>query len=234
MILSKASLSIVELTTPDKDVPVLDCICIEPTGVTVACNRNIMVAVLPLTSETIKNVPLDDTGRLQAQMVLTSETTRAILKTIPKDRLFKGALEFCDIDNKGMVTTTDGRQRHTMQIAPVRVRFPGYRTEFRTAICGQEDWITTKNEKQMGGTKFITNRKRFRAFVETLEKVCPYDGDFSPMQFDFSSSDYVVARSRNELTNQAVIGIIARGKGNSIEIDKGESILYRMQAKKIT
>ena len=226
MIISKASLSIVELTTPDKDVPVLDCICIEPTGVTVACNRNIMVAVLPLSIEMIKNVPLDDSGRLQTQMVLTSETTRAILKNIPKDRLFKGALEFCDISNDGVVTTTDGRQRHTMQITPVKVRFPDYKTEFRYALF---DKIINNS------SLFIqTNRKRFRSFIECLEKVCPYDGDFSPMQFDFSSSDYVVARSRNELTNQAVVGIIARGKSDTMVIDKQEVLLYRMQAKKIT
>ena len=224
MIISKASLSIVELTTPDKDVPVLDCICIEPTGVTVACNRNIMVAVLPLSIEMIKNVPLDDSGRLQTQMVLTSETTRAILKNIPKDRLFKGALEFCDISNDGVVTTTDGRQRHTMQITPVKVRFPDYKTEFRNAICGTI----------MQNISVMTNRKRFRSFIECLEKVCPYDGDFSPMQFDFSSSDYVVARSRNELTNQNVVGIIARGKSDTMVIDKQEVLLYRMQAKKTT
>jgi len=182
------------------------------------------MAVLPLEPGTVKNVPLEDSGRLQQQTVMTSETVRAILKTIPKDRLFKGALEFCDIDNTGVVTTTDGRQRHTMQVTPVKVRFPDYRTEFKTALCGSI----------VQSISVMTNRRRFRAFIETLEKVCPYDGDFSPMLFDFSSSEYVVARSRNELTNQGVVAIIARGQGEPMAIDKRESILYRMQAKKIT
>jgi hypothetical protein len=233
MILSKAALQLVELTTPDKDVPVLDCVCIEPSGIVVACNRMMTAAVLPIGVEVQKNVPLEDSGRLHTQMVLTSASVRSILKIIPKDRLFHGMLEFCDIDENGNVTVTDGRQKHLIKVSPVKVKFIQYRDEFRAALCAYDNWINTGVEHPVGGTKAIINRKRFKAFVDTLEKVCPYDGNFSPIWIDFSSSDYVVARAKNEITGQQVTAIIPRSAGEWIMIDKSERLLFA-QAQKIT
>lgn len=252
MILSKAALQLVTLTTPDKDVPILDCVCIEPNGIVVACNRNVSAAVLPLGEQALAAIPLESSGRLDAPVVLTSDTVSKILKMMPKDNLFKGLLEYCDIKKKKdanergfvtgadtnsyMVTTTDGKQTHSMQVQSVRLRFLDYKEEFRKAL--QPKSVVDDTAVYTAGNPFfgrvITNRKRFKAFVECLEKVCSYDGNFSPVYMDFlSSSDYVVARSANELTGQQLTAIMSKGQGEWIVVDPKEKMLFLTGAKKL-
>ena len=246
MILSKAALQLVTLTTPDKDVPILDCVCIEPSGIVVACNRNVTAAVLPLTDSTLKSIPLTDSGKLYSPVVLTADTVGKILRMMPKDNLFKGLLEYCDLQkkldkdrngfltgadsNSYTVTTTDGRQTHSMQVQSVRLRFLDYRAEFRKALHLHSAGPVSM---QFAG-KVIANRKRFKAFVECFEKVCAYDGNFSPVWMDFSSSSaYVVARSVNELTGQQLTAIMSRGEGEWLNVDVKERLLYLTGAKKL-
>jgi hypothetical protein len=228
MIISKAALQLVELTTPDKDIPVLDCVCIEPTGIIVAMNKFVIGAVIPLDEDVVKNIPLQEGKPILRQVLFSSATIRGILKTIPKDRMFKGLLEYCDIspngDNGGeyIVTVHDGRVASTSIIQAIRVKYPDYRVEFRNAAT-----------LQSLQRDFTVNRKRFKAFVDVLEKICPYSGDFSPVYLTQNNNGYIIARCTNEMNKQEVVVVLRKSTEKVPNFNCKERYLFTRPAQKI-
>ncbi len=217
MIFSKAALSLVELCSPDKDIPVLSCLCVEPTGVVVAMNRLIIAAVLPMPISKQAELPIKSSGRILRTTLFAADAIRGVIKAIPRDRKFAGMLEYCDISGEGFVKVYDGKITSSLEIHPIKLTYIDYRTEFREAM------LHAGNPPPQCVT---FNRKRFKVFVDVMEKVCSYDGDFSPMYLDYSSSDYVVARVYNERTEQWVVALLRREESSPKEFSQKESYLY--------
>jgi hypothetical protein len=229
MIISKAALQLVELTSPDKDIPVLDCVCIEPNGIVVAMNKFVVGAVLPLDADVLANIPLDAGKPILKQTLFSASTIRGVLKTMPKDRTFKGMLEYCDISptqgedsTAHIVTVHDGRVANTSTIQAIRVKYTDYREEFRNALA-----------LQSFNPRFIVNRKRFKVFVDVLEKICPYSGDFSPVYLEQNNDEYIVARSSNEINKQVVVVVLRKTPGVVPGIHIKERLLYVKPATRI-
>jgi hypothetical protein len=42
-----------------------------------------------------------------------------------------------------------------------------------------------------------------------IDKVCPYDGEFSPVYWEFTKSGNVIIRARNELTEQRLFSVFS-------------------------
>jgi len=139
-----------------------------------------------------------------------------VLRAIPKDRKFAGMLEYCDVDGSGMVRIYDGKITSSLEIHPIKLQYIDYREEFRNAIC----------LRSAPPVSAVFNRKRFKVFVDVMEKVCSYDGDFSPVYFDYGNGDYVVARVYNERTEQWVITILRKEESKSVLFSTKESYLF--------
>lgn len=215
MIISKAALQLVELCTPDKDIPVLSCICVEPTGVVVAMNRLVIAAMLPLEPKKILELPIKSSGHILHQTLFATEAIRGLLRSIPRDRKFAGMLEYCDMDDSGHVKVYDGKITSSLEIHPIKLKYIEYREEFRRAV----------SPSPASGTSMF-NRKRFKVFVDVMEKVCAYDGDFSSMYMSDSNGEYITVRVYNERTEQWLIGLLRKEESNHTEFSQKESLLF--------
>lgn len=214
MIISKASLNLAILCAGDKHIPLMNVVCIEPDGSVVATNGKVIAAVSPVSPEMCAAVPLSGKGledTFGQQLVLSAGTVREIVKAIPRDTQFKGILEHCSVrltPSTSVVTVevTDGKRRNTMTVRTVAPKWIEYKAVFKNA------WDRGA-EEPADGWRVVLNRKRTALMVEMIERVCPYDGDFAPVYWEFARNGNVIVRALNELTGQRMIGVLSAVTG---------------------
>jgi hypothetical protein len=218
VIISKASLQLANLC--DKR---FSSICIEPDGSVVVFNGTIIAVCSPVRLEIKKNVPIEEQESENKQIILNSETVFSIIKSMPRDTLFKGLLEHCDMslpdDGSPIVKviTTDGKQKAEIIVRRIQKHYFDYKKILRDAFI--------KTSSNILSNKKILNRKRWKDIVEVIDKVCPYAGDFSPVFWEFNKNDIVV-RSINELTGQRMIAYFKA-------VEKGEWLVESNWEKKL-
>jgi hypothetical protein len=227
MILSKIALQLVALTGKNKSAPVFDYICIEPDGTVVATNGRVLSLVSPVADTIKAKVPLtkkDNADCFGERILLTSEAVRTILKAIPKDTQFKGLLEHCSIwlDSEGSTTVkvqvTDGRRTSDLTLRRINSEYITYEKVLKEA----------SESRLMVGTdniQCVLNRKRMSLLVDALDKVCPYDGEFSPIYWEFTKRGHVIVRAQNELTKQRMFSVFGKAEwqdGEWVEWDEWE------------
>lgn len=203
MILSKASLGIVELCKADKNIPVLNTVLIEPDGSVVASNGKILVCVSPVEKRICEAVPLQSKiGDVKSQIILSSDTVKEIIKSIPRDMQFKGILEHVAIkevsEGKIELTITDGKQKKVLNVRTIAKSYLSYKKVFKD---------TFDNLQEESNGRVIMNRKRMNLAILALDKVCPYDGDFSPVFWQFTKNGDVLVKAINEITEQKFMAV---------------------------
>lgn len=210
MIISKAALMAVRLSVVDKDIPLLRTMCIEADGTVVVSNGRVVLCVSPVPQAVRKNVPL---GKLTGSslgcvgsVLLSVETVEQIIKAIPRDTMFKGLLEHCDITagtgNEMKVTTTDGKRSNAMSVKRVLGKWVNFKAVLRHALSD-----VRKYSDPVEPLRVILNRKRLSNLTDVVDKVLPYDGDFAPVFMEFTAHGDVVFRGENELTGQKLIAV---------------------------
>lgn len=215
MIISKAALQAAGLCAADKDVPALAVVQIEPDGTVLAANGKAIIAVSPVALAVREAVPLPDREPMGETVVLSTETARELVKAIGRDTQFKGLLEHVALrivepGKPGVLATiTDGKRRTETTVRRIRSDgLPGWRDQFREAfVCGG------------GDGRWVVNRLRLRAVVETLEKVCPYSGDFSPVFWTLREDGTALIRVENELTGQRAVVVVSGIAGGEAQAD---------------
>jgi hypothetical protein len=227
MIISRNALQIVGLCAPDKNVAALNCVCFEPDGSLIASNSKVWAWVSPLSEGRRKLVPLDD-NKAEQRVVLSADAVGQIIKAIGKDTQFKGLLEHCDVaeDKPGtpgiIVTTTDGKVKHGMELRRVSHQFPEYQSLFAEA------WASVD---EMGNSHITLNRKRLSNVVTMADRVCSYDGQFAPMEWYFGVDGLVIMRTVNELTDQRLICLFSSSEDESENLSAEEHALFTMTRK---
>lgn len=215
MIVSKAALQAAGLCVADKDVPALAVVQIEPDGTVLAANGKAIIAVSPVSSAVRETVPLPDKEALGEVVALSAETARELVRSIGRDSQFKGLLEHVALrivepGKPGvMATITDGKRKTETVVRRIRSEgLPGWRDQFREAFA------------VVGGDgRWIVNRLRLRAVVETIEKVCPYSGDFSPVFWEMHADGTVLVRVENELTGQRAVVVLSGIAGDEAQAE---------------
>ena len=205
MIVSKAALQAAGLCAADKDVPALSVVQIEPDGTVLAANGKAIIAVAPVSGAVREAVPLPDKEPLGETVVLSVETARELARAIGRDSQFKGLLEHVALrivepGKPGVLATIiDGKRKTETVLRRIRSEgLPGWRDQFRDAMDGHP-----------GTGPWIVNRLRLRAVVETIEKVCPYSGDFSPVFWLLREDGTALVRVENELTGQRAVVVLS-------------------------
>jgi hypothetical protein len=222
MIITKSALQIVNLCAPDKEVPALNCVCVEADGSVVASNSKVWAWVSPLPLDKRKLVPLPGYA-LGEQVVLTADTVKTILKALPKDTQFKGLLEHVDLEipEKGkpniVVHFKDQERMSEVKARRSTLVFPDYKPLFRSAQGGgfnnqAREWI-------------CLNRKRLGNICMVMDKVCNYDGSFAPTWWQFTQDGRVVMRAINELNGQRLIAIMSQDENDDLPMTIAESLL---------
>jgi hypothetical protein len=230
MILSKNSLQVFNVCAPDKSNAALNCVCIEPSGAVVASNSKVWCWVSPLNEKRSELVPLQS-GEVHERMVISAGSVEKILKAIPKDTQYKGLLEHCDITRVDggkpalIVTTTDGKQTHSINVNAMAVRYPEYRKLFADAWASYVGW--TEGEWKLR----CLNRKRLSNVCAVVDKVCSYDGQFAPTWWFFAADGSVLMKSVNELTEQVIWCLFGASETDAIGWTPDECKLFARERK---
>jgi hypothetical protein len=234
MIISKASLGVVELCRADKQVPILWMVCFEPDGTVIATNGKVVCAVSPVQKRIADAVPLASKGMLLGQVLLSADSVRELIKAIPRDTQFKGLLEHCAVEvmNSAQIKVqiTDGKSKREMMLRQSARAYLPYRKVFIEA------WANVINGSD---GKVVMNRKRMALAMTAIDKVCPYDGDFSPVYWQFTRQGNVIVRAENEITGQRLcavfssVDIYGQESAGWLELNDWERKLLRRGAMKL-
>ena len=225
MILSKASLEIVRITKTDKQER-LSMLHITENGDTIATNGRSLLAVSPVSEAGKKSFPLMDKGQEEDKMTLPATFVEEVIKNIPKDVLFKGALEHCQIesvDNDTVVVyMTDGKRTNSIK----------GRKDARTYVPYEQvlDEALNYESKKI---RIVLNLRRLLTLLKTIDKVCPDSTGETPVFLEFSEGkDVIVIRAYNRKTQQDIVAVLMayRNIEGKFQINKEwESVLTRTE-----
>lgn len=203
MIISKAALGVATVAGKDTNVPILNSVCIEPSGEVVATNGLVLCVVSPVSEKMRNAVPLEPKEPMSEQVVLTAEAIKTVIKAMPRDTQFKGLLEHCAMRPEGTdkvkVVVTNGRSNSEMTLRRMAEGYPDYRAVLRKAAKDRCD----------GNSRTILNRKRMDQLVKAMSHVCPYHGKFSPVYWEFTKGGNIIVRAKNELTGQRMLSVFS-------------------------
>ena len=204
MILSKQNLQVVELTKPDKNIPVLDCVNVLEDGTTVAGNGKCFIAVSPVPEKiTEKAQKVYGNGKC-SRVNVSSTTVREVLKNIPADKQYGGMLEHAEVqssDSKGVrFILYDGARKRNIDGKINPAQYPPFKKLFGS--------ILSKNKTMA----VRINVSRFLALVDTMTKCSGCSGNMSKMDIEFTSDYDIIVGMTNEKTGQECIGIMWTGE----------------------
>lgn len=236
MIVSKANLLTVKVVKNDRAIPVLNNVHFAVDGSTVGCNGQAVLAVGPVPEQTKEDIPLeqtqgnarDDEERFPA-VTVSAESVGEVLKGIPRDTMFGGLLEFCDVSaGEDGVTFewTDGKRKKRVE----GKRWPRKYTNYQDVLK------RVYNTRLTGKVhRVVLNLKRFMAILETLEKACPDSTGQAPVWIEFSEANDIMIRTVNQKTGQRAVAVMSSYKGIEGEWlgeDEWERSFYKSKPKK--
>ena len=209
MILSKANLEIVRVTKDDKQQERLYTLHITESGSTVASNGRVILAVSPVLEQSKKQFPLksegDDRETSGEEMTIPAQFVKEILKNLPKDLLFKGALEHCRIestdDDAVIVYVTDGKRTNSIKSRKHSQKYLSYGDVIGHAIAHSSS-----------RTRAVLNLKRLLTLLQAIDKVCPDSTGETPVYLEFTKDNDVIVRGYNRKTGQDIVAVMTSYK----------------------
>jgi hypothetical protein len=205
VIVTKASLSAVKVARRDKDLPVLDNIRIEKDGTTVACARNIVLAISPPGEARAAESPVSNSGALDSDITVPSEWVKGVLKEVKTDKTFDGLQEYIDVRVERKETPEPVAFFRWVQDGEPQVlcadlydgQFIDYRSVFARSLNNRS------------GVRLKMNRVRLKALVDTLDKVAPDNGE-APVYIEFTEAGDMIMRATNDKTGQRAVAVMTR------------------------
>ena len=200
MIVNKNSLLVSLLA--DKSIPVLGNIHVLPNGTTMASNGRAILFVEGVKEKVKESLTLKETKG--ESVTLPLEVVNEMIKSIPRDGLFKGLLEHADVDVKReviVVTTTDGKRNRLMEFKVYLRKWIDFKSVVRYYARGTRV------------TEVLLNRKRLLGLLETIDKVCPDSSGEAVIAIEIKDNGVIAVRGENRRTGQSVLGIINVIKG---------------------
>lgn len=224
MIVSKSELALVEVTKVDKNIPALNCVHFCQEG-TVASNGEIVVVMSPI-SDAVKNaIPFEEKSKRFTATVV-SDTISDVLKNLPNDSTFKGALEFCNIDlnsdGKIVFETTDGKNVRKV----LGKTFPYQYIPWRKIVREHLKKIHIGNDQK----NIILNNKSFSSLLSSLTKISGTKD--IPVYLSGNGDGSIVFRTVMPKTLQRIVAVTLPARGQWLEPDNWEQSLSIVAKKK--
>ncbi len=205
MIISKANLQAIAAVRTDKGAANLNVLYLEKDGSTYCVSQTALIAVSPVGEETRKKVSYLNETNLEDTVILNGETVNDILRNMPRDTLFQGLLEHCDVDDNAKVTLTDGKQQKEIKGIKQKMIPMPYRNVLRKML----------NNKQMA--RSVVNLVRLKVLLEAVEKACGDQSGELPIYIEFSQSNDIIIRVDHPRHPQRVVAIMTSYKGAESE-----------------
>jgi len=162
-------------------------------GTIVAINSDIVYVVEPVKST------IFETKELNNDIGIPIEQVKQLIKNIPVDKQFKGALEVIDISPSEIGNTLKARYHTGKQEAHISMRSVAVPKRYL-------DWKSLFRliNGDLNIDKHVYNRKRLVRAIAAMEKACQYNGEFtSVLQYRWEHG--IIWRALNELTGQHVL-----------------------------
>ena len=203
MILSKNNLLVHLATGKDKDVPVLDNIRIENDGSTVGASATGIVVCSPVSDDRRRQVRMVLGESDSSAVTVSSGTVKSLVRNMPKDTMFDGALEHVDVkaDGNGSVLfkTSDGVRTMDVEGKTYTREYIPYKKVLRSQLSAT---VTSK---------VIVDGVKLRAMLEAVNKIT----DGGELYLSFTDENDVIIRGQNLREGQRVVGTMKsyEGKG---------------------
>ena len=174
-------------------------VLLQRDGSVVAANSQIRYIAQPSSAKVYDFLSFAKAGTLVNDVSISWDQLTNLLKMVPKDQQFKGALEHIDMSNAEgnliNVVFNDGKgegkfKLRSSEVSPVLSSWRKYFQELGVGMSGQQE--------------FVFNRKRLNMVIDAIETSCKYDGEFSYIVQRPFSNGYIW-RCLNELTGQLVL-----------------------------
>lgn len=209
LIFSKSNL--LAVLCSGKNPPLLRNVHFTEDGSTVAFDGKALVLVSPVRSETKSNVPLTESA--PANLTISAETVKEVLKNMPSDKLFDGKLEHTDLNAKGVFATHDGKRGRSISGKVYNKEFIDYET------------VLKKARSSPTAVKVVLNRKRLASILAFLDAACPDKSGEAPVYLEFTEDNDVFVRAVNPINDQRGFAYMTSYKteeGQWLEADKWE------------
>ena len=205
MLVNKRNLEVVNVTKVDSKIPILDCVNILEDGTSVGGNGRCFITVSPISDKARSDLTKIYTDSKCNSVNLSSSTVSEILKNIPNDRKYQGALEHADIEDTGdgkvKINLYDGARRRYINAKVNPLTYPKHDLLFRRALSNKQ------------AIRLVLNARRLLPFLETIFKCANDTGDFCPMFIEFTTEGELIAKMINPRTGQDCIGLMLPYKG---------------------
>lgn len=178
-------------------------------GSAVATNKKVFAALEGVSAKIRGGVPLPGKALGAATVSMTDGTAKEVLKNVPKDRLFHGALEHVDVVSEGVgdfaAETTDGRRtriirgkaiERSMEPSPMLQRILGVLE---------------------GGRVVCLNRRRLLKLLEVLDKVAEDSTGESPVWIGIGENGDVALRCVDWASGQRALAYMTAYKDEGAE-----------------
>jgi len=203
---SRANLQVVRVVTRNKADTVLRQVRIDADGTTVASDGNAVMAVEPVSEDTIReesalpafasetDVPEDGVG-------LVPEVVTEAIRNLPKGNLalelgFVVLTDCSEKEQQVALTTTDLKMNKTVEGYMARKRFP----EWRSIL---------KRIKRRSTRKVCLHRKSLIRLLNAVDAACPAGEPLVFLEFsDTPETDGILLRAVAVETGQRVIGYL--------------------------
>lgn len=212
MILSKSSLHAVLVTIADRQQAVLDNVRIEEDGTVITCNGKSIIAVSPVPEDIKKEIPLTEGDFYGA--TISSTSIREVIKNIPRDTMFGGRLEFCDVSGDCTVEMTDGKRRKQISMKTYTRPFISFVKVFRMLFWRRD------------GIRAVVDLKRLALLIESVKKIA---GEV-PVFLEVDKRGNIIVRAVHPVTGQRIVGATSSYKGDEgkwLEINNWEKGLTK-------
>jgi len=196
MILSRGNLQAVIVAKDDKGVPALDNVHVVSDGSTVGASSQTVIAVSPVNPSLKEDVILRET-ELDKSLTIPISVISKVLKSMPKDTLFNGLREHCDVSSEGnkvYFEIKDGKGTETKDGMLYRHNYIKYKDMFKR--------IMTYSRKSV---KMVLNIKRMRSLLEAVDKICPDSTNENAVFIEFTEDNDMIMRAVNKATQQRVV-----------------------------
>lgn len=229
MLVSRANLEVVKVTSNDAFDQGLFGVRFEADGSSVAGNTRMLVAVGPVVAKVyFPDSVADDFMISESEgLIMPKDSVVRALRLLergPKNQHLQHVkLSQMVDDNRVGFTSLNAKGDPTTNAAlPVHQPFPDWRAQIRD-VRGPEE----------GVTRVCLNRKDLILLLETLERACPDKGKISPVFLEIGADGKgIVARCRNLVTGQDAIGVMMTyklGDGKWMPLSRWEKVVFAVR-----
>lgn len=198
MIVGKGNLQVLHVAGKDKDVESLDNMHICEDGSTVGCAGNIVFAMSPVRLQVKEKLKQLTETPLRKGVTLGIDFVKKLIKNMPRDSMFKGILEHCDIEDMGgpnvKATFHDGQSPFSIKGKKYKGTYAPFK-KILQRILGNKD---------VNSKKIIINRSRLILLLEAFAKTGSV-GDQDIVFLEFTKGDDIILRGVNEKTGQRLL-----------------------------